>query len=1187
MIFVSVEATWDPAGRNKNPNVARCGHSEWRMTLFLAIQEINHLNCVSLEESMFASIPKTNPFIFARYWRLILVFSLLTALLGVPTVKVNAATASFEASADTYMNSSSGKGNLNYGGSTTIQANPYNPTGGGKQYKGILMRWDLSSLPSGTVITSASITFHVTDASVYAYNLYAMRRSWVEGTNDGAPGTGASWNYYGAGTGSWAIEGVQDTNYDRYNINLWDAAVDDFSATGDVTIPLNTAGLAVVQGWIDGSVTNYGMTMQNYSEGRGNVWIAASSENTSYAGPTLNLTYVDPPVITTTGTLTVFSTKPGISSAAQTYMVKGSFLKDGITISAPAGFELSIDGITYSSSLTLPQSGGSVPDTTIYVRLFNALEGTFGGNITHTSTKAAAVNVPVSGAVIANRAPVITEGEVKPVSMSEDGDPVAFALTLNATDPDAGETLTWSVQTAAANGLADVTGTGLSKVVSYTPDANYYGTDEFVVEVSDGSLSDTIVVAVSVEPVNDVPTVSDQSVTLDEDVAKVITLGAADIDGDTLTWSVTDPAHGTLSGTAPDLTYTPDADFNGTDSFTFKVNDGTADSAPATVSLTIDAVNDVPVANAQSITTDEDVEKTIVLTGEDVEGASLTFAVVDEPAHGVLSGAAPNMTYTPYQNFNGSDSFTFKVNDGSVDSELATVDITVNAVNDTPVADAQSITTSEDVAKTIVLTGSDVETVDLVYSVVDEPLYGTLNGTAPNLTYTPDLDFYGSDHFTFKVNDGSVDSTIAEVSITVDAVNDAPVANPQTVSTDEDNGVAIELTGLDVESAVLTYAVVDEPLHGVLSGVAPNLTYTPYQNFNGADSFTFKVNDGSVDSELATVSVTVAAVNDTPVANSQDVATDEDTEKAIDLSGSDVESTELFYSVVDEPQHGTLSGTAPNLIYTPDVDFNGADSFTFKVNDGALDSVSATVTIHVNPVNDAPVASNLSTSVLEEGSVVISLTANDVDGQSLSWEIGAPSHGDLYGTAPDLTYVPEIGYTGEDQFTFKVSDGLADSNIATVRITINEKTPSDLVVTISDGLAEIEAGKTITYVLTVENIGANPVTGATVATTLPDGVEDISWVCTGSAGGTCTASGSGEITDTVNLPVAGQLTYTVTARVKSTKIGDMVASVTVSLPVVMRDINSSNNTASDTTKVQPIIPITSMKSFYIPVVIRP
>jgi len=238
-------------------------------------------------------------------------------------------------------------------------------------------------------------------------------------------------------------------------------------------------------------------------------------------------------------------------------------------------------------------------------------------------------------------------------------------------------------------------------VVSYTPDANYYGTDEFVVEVSDGSLSDTIVVAVSVEPVNDVPTVSDQSVTLDEDVAKVITLGAADIDGDTLTWSVTDPAHGTLSGTAPDLTYTPDADFNGTDSFTFKVNDGTEDSAPATVSLTIDAVNDVPVANAQSITTDEDVEKTIVLTGEDVEGASLTFAVVDEPAHGVLSGAAPNMTYTPYQNFNGSDSFTFKVNDGSVDSELATVDITANAVNDTPVADAQSITTSEDVAKTM------------------------------------------------------------------------------------------------------------------------------------------------------------------------------------------------------------------------------------------------------------------------------------------------------------------------------------------------------------------------------------------------------------------------------------------------------------------------------------------------------
>ena len=132
----------------------------------------------------------------------------------------------------------------------------------------------------------------------------------------------------------------------------------------------------------------------------------------------------------------------------------------------------------------------------------------------------------------------------------------------------------------------------------------------------------------------------------------------------------------------------------------------------------------------------------------------------------------------------------------------------------------------------------------------------------------------------------------------------------------------------------LTYTIVTPPAHGTLSGTAPNLTYTPAANYNGPDSFTFKVNDGTVDSATATVSITVTPVNDAPVAIAQSVTTAEDTAKASPWPAPMPKADALTYTIVAQPAHGTLSGTAPNLTYTPAANYNGADSFTFKANDG-------------------------------------------------------------------------------------------------------------------------------------------------------------------------------------------------------------------------------------------------------------
>ncbi|MBK5268344.1 MAG: tandem-95 repeat protein, partial [Acidimicrobiia bacterium] len=258
--------------------------------------------------------------------------------------------------------------------------------------------------------------------------------------------------------------------------------------------------------------------------------------------------------------------------------------------------------------------------------------------------------------------------------------------------------------------------------------------------------------------------------------------------------------------------------------------------------------------------------------------------------------------------------------------------------------------------------------------------HGTLSGTAPNLTYTPALNYNGSDSFTFKVNDWAVDSNESTVSITVTPVNDAPVAIDQSVSTAEDTAVAVTLAGSDVDGDGLTYSVLAVPTHGTLSGTAPNLTYTPAADYSGSDSFTFKVNDGAVDSNTATVSITVTAVNDAPVANNLSVFTAEDTAVAVTLTASDIDSGSLTYSVVGGPGHGTLSGTAPTLTYTPAANYFGPDSFTFKANDGTAGSNTATVFITVTPVTDAVLRYVGVSQMQSGGTAPLRVTVTSTDG---------------------------------------------------------------------------------------------------------------------------------------------------------------------------------------------------------------
>jgi hypothetical protein len=288
--------------------------------------------------------------------------------------------------------------------------------------------------------------------------------------------------------------------------------------------------------------------------------------------------------------------------------------------------------------------------------------------------------------------------------------------------------------------------------------------------------------------------------------------------------------------------------------------------------------NRAPVANAESFVAVEDTPLNITLTGSDAEGASLSFIVLSPPMHGILSPEPPGLqkqcqggstlnkfVYNPATNYNGSDSFTFKVNDGQTDSPMAAISITVTPANDPPVALAQSLSTSEDTPLNITLIGTDADNDLLTFKILTAPAKGELIGVAPHLTYTPWSNTNGSDIFTFRVSDGHLAATNV-VYITIIPVNDPPIADPQAITTMKDSATNIVLSGSDVEGDALTFQIVTPPAHGVLQGAAPRLVYSPAAAYRGTDRFSFVANDGRTNSAPAAVSITVVAPPNTPPA---------------------------------------------------------------------------------------------------------------------------------------------------------------------------------------------------------------------------------------------------------------------------------------------------------------------------------
>lgn len=488
----------------------------------------------------------------------------------------------------------------------------------------------------------------------------------------------------------------------------------------------------------------------------------------------------------------------------------------------------------------------------------------------------------------------------------------------------------------------------------------------------------------------------------------------------------------------------------------------------------------------------------LLANDSDPENDLLTAEKLTDPQHGTVTlNPDGTFSYLPDVNYEGIDSFTYRVSDGEFNSAPATVTFTMTpGASDFPVTNPDVYSTPEDVTLSVttnngvLLNDSDPDSPDLTVFIESLPSHGALSLTEKGgFTYTPAPDYSGPDGFTYRVFDGSNTARAETVTINVTSVNDPPAAAPESYLTAPGGTLSVEIADgvlandSDPDNPVLTAVLVSTTTSGNLDLSANgSFTYTPNGGFSGPDTFSYLASDGVNFSDVITVSI---QVNAAPVAIDNFLLLTEDNPLILDpnsgVLANDVDIDPLTAVLISEPSNGTLSlNLDGSLIYIPDGDFSGTDSFMYRADDSLQQSEPATVTISVTGINDSPSARDDSYEV-EIGTELnipasLGVLANDSDSDSANISANLlvdVAHGTLILRSDgSFTYQPEPGFTGTDHFVYTASDSLLSSGESEVEIEVYDLTEN---IVINEIMFNPLGGNDLEEFIELTNIGTTPV----------------------------------------------------------------------------------------------------------------
>ena len=546
------------------------------------------------------------------------------------------------------------------------------------------------------------------------------------------------------------------------------------------------------------------------------------------------------------------------------------------------------------------------------------------------------------------------------------------------------------------------------------------------------------------------------------------------------------PGHGTaeVAGDALSLTYTPDTDYHGLDTFDYTITDGSlTDVGTVTVTVGVDAVDDVEAIVEDQLPSPVSFD----VLANDTFPPDTTITAVAQGTLGDVTIALDGLSvsYAPHADANGVDTFTYTLDDGVDPTDTATVSVTVSSVNDAP--DGADDTVSTTIDNPYVFAASDFGLGDThdtppdhlaAVTITTLPAAGVLDDNATpvhlgdsvpvaditggDLTFTPGAGESGSGYasFTFQVQDDGgtanggtdLDPTPNTMTVDVTVPNHPPVAvaDGLTISRNA-SATAVDVlsndTDADNDALIITAKTDGAKGTVVITGGGTGLTYQPATNATGADSFTYAISDGHGGTDTGTVSVTINDTNTAPVAVDDSKTLLEDASATvIDVlsNDTDAEHDPLTISAKTNGAKGVVAtmGGGTILTYKPNANANGSDTFTYTVSDGHGGTDQATVHVTITPVEDNPVAAPDAITIAEDAlATAIPVLSNDSDVDGDARTITSAANGMkgvvvITGSGTGLTYKPNANANGTDTFTYTISDGHGGSATGTVTVTI-------------------------------------------------------------------------------------------------------------------------------------------------------